>query len=72
MIEIYGQQDCKFCRDAKVFCRMRKLPYKYYTVREDITIEEFKEMFPEARTVPQIVVDGKHIGGYTELEHYIL
>jgi glutaredoxin len=51
---------------------MRKLPYKYYTVREDITIEEFKEMFPEARTVPQIVVDGKHIGGYTELEHYIL
>jgi len=26
------------------------------------------KMFPTARTFPQIVVDGKNIGGYTDFE----
>ena len=25
----------------------------------------------EARTVPQVVVDGKYIGGYTEIERFL-
>ena len=25
----------------------------------------------DARTVPQVVIDGKHIGGYTETERFL-
>ncbi len=68
MIEIFGQPNCTYCEKAVEFCEERKLPYKYFTVKEDITIEEFKDMFPNQRTVPQINEDNRYIGGFTELE----
>lgn len=71
-IEIYGQENCKYCRDAIVFCRVRKIPYSYYGIGTEVTAKEFKELFPDEKTVPQIKINGKHIGGYTQLEHYIL
>lgn len=68
MIEIYGQPNCVHCEKAVKLCEDKKLPHKYFTVKQDITIEEFKEMFPNKRTVPQINVDGKYLGGYDQLE----
>jgi len=68
MIEVYGQPNCVHCEKAVELCKDKKLPYKYFTVKQDITIEEFKEMFPRKLTVPQINVDGQYLGGYDELE----
>lgn len=67
-VEIYGQPSCTYCTKAVELCEGNKIPYTYYTVKEDITLDEFKEMFPEARTVPQIRINGTHIGGYRELQ----
>ena len=33
--------------------------------------EELLELFPTARTFPQITIDGESIGGYTEFEAYL-
>jgi glutaredoxin len=38
---------------------------------EDYSRETLFENFPGAKTVPQIVVNGVKIGGYTELVNYI-
>lgn len=69
-VEIYGQPDCTYCTKAAELCEKHKdkLQYIYFTVKEDITLDEFKELFPEARTVPQIRINGTHIGGYRELQ----
>jgi glutaredoxin len=37
----------------------------------DYTREELMEMFPTARTVPQIKVNGESIGGYDQLVKYV-
>jgi len=37
----------------------------------DYTREQLLETFPLAKTVPQIVVNGFKVGGYTELAKYI-
>ena len=34
----------------------------------DFTAEEMKELFPTARTFPQIIFDDQKIGGYQEME----
>lgn len=68
MIEIYGQPNCNYCEKAVKLCEDKKLPYKYFSVKQDITIEEFKEMFPKKLTVPQININGKYLGGYDQLE----
>jgi len=71
MIEIYGKPQCPFCEKAKNLCESRNLAYIYKTLEVDYTREELLEQFPNARTVPQIVVHGNKIGGYNELVNYI-
>jgi glutaredoxin len=38
---------------------------------EDFDREALMETFPGARTFPQIIVDGKKIGGYTEFKQLV-
>lgn len=71
MIEIYGKPQCSYCERAKQLCETRGFKYTYKSLGTDYTREELLEQFPNARTVPQIVVNGTKIGGYTELINYI-
>jgi glutaredoxin 3 len=67
MIIIYSKKDCPNCVKAKALAK----DYTEAIIGEDISREDFMILFPEARTVPQIIIDGKHIGGYTELVEYL-
>lgn len=71
MIEIYGKAACPFCDQAKALCETRELKYKYYQLGEDFTRDEVLEMFPGAKTFPQIKVYGTSIGGYDKLGTYL-
>ena len=71
MIEIYGKPQCPYCDMAKSLCERMELKYEYKSLGADYTREELLETFPNARTVPQIIVNGTKIGGYTELVNYI-
>ncbi len=68
MIEIYGKTQCPFCDKAKALCEREDMEYTYKQLGEDFGREEMLEIFPNARTFPQIIVDGNKIGGYTELQ----
>ncbi len=71
MIEIYGKIQCSFCDRAKALCEQRNLDYKYYQLGEHFTREELLEMFPDARTFPQIKVGGSPIGGWDKFPQYL-
>lgn len=71
MIEIYGKSQCPYCDRAKQLCETRGFKYTYKSLGTDYSREELMEQFPNARTVPQIIVNGTKIGGYTELVNYI-
>lgn len=71
MIEIYGKPACPHCDQAKRLCESRELEYKYFQLDTDFTREEVLEMFPEARTFPQIKVNGTSIGGKDQLSTYL-
>jgi glutaredoxin len=62
MITIYGSPNCIWCLRAKQLAETFELEHEYKSV-EDYQAE-FTSKFPAARTVPQIVWDGLHIGGY--------
>ena len=69
MYEIYGTTNCTFCDKAKQLLTQHDKDYTFIDVAEDedITAAFFKR-FPGVRTVPQIVVEDEHIGGFHELE----
>ena len=69
-IQIYSRAGCTYCtkaeRVAKEIVQNPKHTYDKYMLNEDFTREQLFEKFPEAKTFPQITIDGFHIGGYTE------
>ena len=52
---------------AKELAEEKGLEYEFKNVDFDEFRKEFKEFFPTARTIPQIIMNDKHIGGYEEL-----
>ncbi len=71
IVEIWGKPACPYCEKAKALSRQEGLNYVYHQLDEDFTIEELKEKFPDAKTFPQITVDGKYIGGFSEYRIFI-
>ncbi len=67
MIEIWSKPSCPYCVKAKQLCEREGYDFKYYMLDEDFTREELFEIFPTARTFPQIKVDGESIGGFDQL-----
>ena len=61
MIEIWSKPNCVFCDKAVMLCKMKSLEFKKYMLDVDYTREDFVEKFPEARTFPQITMDGNYI-----------
>lgn len=67
-IEIYSGPYCPYCIRAKALLNRKGLPYVEYDVHADPKKrEEMLRRSKGARTIPQIFIDGRHIGGCDEL-----
>lgn len=67
-VTVYSTGTCPICVKAKAL--LDKWGIGYQEVRIDTAQEalrEFSRVTQGARTVPQIVIDGKCIGGFSEL-----
>ena len=71
MYTIYSKSNCSFCMQAKQLLEMEQLPFDYLTLGTNYSLQEFMELFPDARTLPMIVKDGECIGGYNNLVEYL-
>lgn len=72
MIEIYSKPNCPYCSRAKTLLNTRKVNFTEYKLNEDFTREFLVEKYPNAMTFPVVVVDGYHIGGFTQLVEYFV
>jgi glutaredoxin len=67
-VEIYTKSTCMFCEKAKAWLKEHNIPY---TEIDAGSVQSFKDMqarVPDAKTVPQIIIDGHIIGGWDVLE----
>ena len=70
-ITVYSKPACGYCDKAKALLTRLGYTYSEKVVTKDISLEDlFKELRKQVRTIPQIVIDEKHIGGYNELTEY--
>ena len=68
-VEIYTGPLCAFCNFAKALLDRKGISYKEIFIGDDPN--KMEEMIKKAngmRTVPQIFIDGKHIGGSDRLQ----
>lgn len=66
-IEIIGKDNCSYCSRAVEFCVDNKLAFIYKKLDKDISLDEIKEQFPDARTFPIVSIDDTYIGGFKQL-----
>jgi glutaredoxin 3 len=67
-VEIYTTQTCPYCHAAKFLLRKKGVPFTEIDVSRAANLRA--EMTTRAggrRTVPQIFVGGKHVGGSDDL-----
>lgn len=67
-VEIYTKAFCGYCMRAKALLKQKGVEFDEF----DVTMggdkkREMLERAPDARTVPQIFIDGKRIGGADDL-----
>lgn len=65
---VWGQDNCVYCDRAKAY--LEKNGYTVHMRKIDgitITKEDLAREVPGARSVPQIFINDKYIGGYNEL-----
>ena len=70
MYKVYGTRICLYCDKAENLLKTKDLPFKKIYIDEDDDAKDYivKQGF---KTVPQIWLDDKWIGGYDDLVRFL-
>ncbi len=67
-IEVYSGDFCPYCVKAKSLLKKKGLEFSEYNVKRDMKRQaEMAERAPGARTIPQIFINNRHVGGCDDL-----
>ena len=70
-IVIYSKNNCVFCTKAKHLVKTLGLDYTEKKMEEfDSPQAMLEDIGKQVRTMPQIKIDGKLVGGYNQLVEY--
>ena len=67
---IFTKYRCSYCDRAKSLIEQKGYSYESINIEEDNNIDILLEKNKYARTMPQIFINDKLIGGYTDLVKY--
>jgi glutaredoxin 3 len=67
-VEVYTTTYCPFCHRAKALLQSKGVPFDEIDVTDDPELrQKMVELAGGRRTVPEIFINGRIIGGYDEL-----
>lgn len=67
-VKVYSTGICPICDKAKNLLTKWNIPYDEYRIDQDKdALKEMLLVSNGAKTVPQITIDGKWVGGFSEL-----
>jgi glutaredoxin len=68
---VWSKDSCPFCDQAKALLKQKNIEFEEKKIGHGYTREQLLEAVPDARTVPQIFLNGELIGGFTELRKHL-
>ena len=63
---VYSKEDCPYCDKVKQVLELTNSKFVVYTLGQHFNKEAFLGEFGEGSTFPQIICDGKKLGGSVE------
>jgi len=68
-ITLFTKPNCPYCKTAKALLTAQGLTYQELEVNKEVTLTQLKAL-TNATSVPQVFIDGKHIGDSEALTRY--
>lgn len=68
---VWSKDACQYCVMAKSLLESRGIEFEERKIGYGWDRDQLLAAIPSAKTMPQIVVDGDPIGGYTELKEIL-
>lgn len=65
---MWSKANCHYCNQARALLRAHNIEFEERKIGEEWSKNQLLAEVPNARTVPQIFIDGKLVGGFTELK----
>ena len=68
---VYTKESCPYCEKIKQVLDLTKTSYVVYNLGEQFDKQSFYEEFGKGSTFPQVLVDGKKLGGCIDTIEYL-
>lgn len=68
---VWSKHNCPYCDQAKALLKQRGIEFEEKRIGDGYSKDQLLAAVPTARTVPQIFIDDKLIGGFTELKKHL-
>jgi len=68
---VYSKDNCPYCVKVKQVLELTGNQFVMYTLGEDFTKEEFYSEFGQGSTFPQVICDGKKLGGSVDTIRFL-
>lgn len=68
---MWSKDSCAYCTMAEELMKLKGVQVEVRKIGDGWTREQLMEEVPNARSVPQIFVDGAYVGGYMELKRHL-
>jgi glutaredoxin 3 len=67
-ITVYSGPQCPYCDKAKALLKRKNVAFEDFNVKADeVKLSEMLQKSGGRKTIPQIFIDGRHIGGCDDL-----
>ena len=68
---IWSKENCPYCVQAKALLTQKEFEIEERNINKDWTKEQLLEAVPNAKTLPQIFLNNKYVGGFTDLRKHL-
>lgn len=68
---VYSKDNCPYCYKVKQVLELTGSDFVVYNLDEHFTKEQFYSEFGNQSTFPQVICDGKRIGGCTDTVNFL-
>ena len=65
-IKVYTLTGCSQCTYVKQLFHRAQVEYEEIRVRDQISVDDFKELYPNSVGFPYVIIDNQPIGGLVE------
>ena len=67
IVEIYSKDYCPYCQRAKALLTRKGIEFQEYEISTNAVLQQKMQERSGRRSVPQVFINNKHIGGSDEL-----